>query len=147
MPNYFVLCGIHILTESFLDKNITTDFPELIEKLPMKVSKIVVDMMDLDQSNNWTSLVTEVWPLCTARDIKIKFKGGMEKVLETWGSEGGKVEDLLHILMKLKRKDVLHELQTVYPSIRHIINLFLTYTQQFHCKRIASSITTIIVHI
>ena len=83
------------------------------------MKKIIVNLMNVEQENNWTSVAMEVWPDYSVNDIHLKFhKGKMAKVLEEWGLIGGKTSDLFAILQKLNRMDVFFALHEIYPSIR-----------------------------
>jgi len=99
--------------------NLEAPFPKLIKDLPVNVTKIVVELMDLDLNNNWVDFASKIWPSFTHINQKIyEQKGKMMKVLEDWGIEGGTTFSLLKILKELERLDVLTELQTKFPSMR-----------------------------
>jgi hypothetical protein len=99
---------------------INEEFPSLLKDTPSKAFVILTDWMNLvDHPNNWLAFATEVWPNNNKAQLEIKLKGGkMEKILEIWASEKGKTSDLVQILVKLKRNDVLAELKKEFPSFR-----------------------------
>ena len=100
----------------------TIDIPHFIKDLSAKASKIIIDQMNLDRDHNWRDVVMEVWPHYTMDDIEIKFKEGkMTKVLQEMASSGKQTVDLFKILIKLERKNILINLEDIYPSIREFI--------------------------
>ena len=97
------------------------EFPNLLElskqfpivgKIPKAAFDIIVDRMNLDDRlNDWQAFVSQLWPKYTTDDIKIKFKDKMQSVLHVLDGEGEKTSKLLDLLEKVKRKDVLLELE------------------------------------
>ena len=86
--------------------------PNLVQDLSSIVTTVVVDWMNLRRQNNWKAFARQVWPKLREVDLEIRFEEGrMSKVLLEWGTELGKTADLLTILVKLQRWDVLEELE------------------------------------
>jgi len=84
----------------------------LITNLSFGAFELIVDLMNLEQNNNWTHFTTKVWPEITHSKMRVlEQKGRMAKVLEEWGSQGGTISHLVQILKDLNRQDVLIELK------------------------------------
>jgi len=53
------------------------------------------------------------------REIKSEFKEGkMSTILEKWGMKDATTTQLLQILNKINRKDLIDDLQKQFPSIK-----------------------------
>jgi hypothetical protein len=101
--------------------NINDELSEIANNLlcniPANTFTKIVELMDVDYPNNWQALAMKIWPIYRMVDIKMKFKG-MKDVLERWSTEGGKTDDLIQLLVDLKRMDVLYDLKSYLPEIR-----------------------------
>jgi hypothetical protein len=76
--------------------------------------------MNIEVDNNWKQFATEVWPTYREMDIKSRFeeRGKMDAIMLKWGKKGATTSQLIQILVKIGRNDVVSSLEEKYPSIR-----------------------------
>ena len=92
-------------------QKLSNQFP-YVGKIPKQASDIIVDRMNLKgHTNDWQAFASQYWPTYTVDDIKINFKDKMQSVLNRLGSKGETTGKLLDLLEKLKRRDVLDNLE------------------------------------
>ena len=101
----------------------STSFPGLVKDFPAKATKIICRLMNVEfdgSVNNWRQFATEVWQDYTEMDIRSRFeeKGKMEAILAKWGKKEATTSQLLQILTKIGREDVIAFVEEKYPSIR-----------------------------
>ena len=90
---------------------LSNQFPH-IGKLPKSSSDIIVERMNLGgRLNDWQTFITLCWPTYSTDAVEIKFKDKMQSVLNQLVSEGESTAKLFDLLEKLKRKDVLDDLE------------------------------------
>lgn len=79
--------------------------------------------MNLENQNDWSVFAAEIWTDIHITKMKF-FQGGgkMKAVLEKWGSEGATTIQLLQILNKIQRMDVIFLLQEEHQSIKKYLD-------------------------
>jgi hypothetical protein len=89
----------------------------LIKDFPAKISKIIIQILNLD--NNWMKFASEIWLSYSLNDIRRRFeKRKTEAILAKWGKKGATTSQFLHVLIQMKRNDIIINLEEKYPSIK-----------------------------
>jgi hypothetical protein len=92
-------------------QKLSSQFP-FVGKMPKPASDIIIDRMNLkDLPNDWKVFVSQIWPTYTIYDMQMKFKEGMKSVLDELATRCEKTAKLLDLLEKVKRNDVLMDLE------------------------------------
>jgi hypothetical protein len=93
--------------------------PTFVRDLPAKATLIIIQYLNVEE-RDWKELASEIWPEMSLSKLKAKLRGDkIEAVLTKWGQEDGKTEELLKILQKMKRYNVLEQLQSIFSSIKY----------------------------
>ena len=91
-----------------------------MKKFPATATQMITRLMNVKLDNNWKLFAAEVWPKYSEMDIRSYFEesGKMAAILAKWGEEGATTSQLLQILKRIERNDVIQFLEDKYPSIR-----------------------------
>lgn len=96
--------------------NVKKVLPDLVDSLERPTMKLLIDYMNIDQSNNWYRFAIERWPDNSSNWFAMVLTKKMESVLELMIAENDSTDTLIHILKKLSRWDVINELHQIYPD-------------------------------
>jgi hypothetical protein len=69
--------------------------------------------------NNWKIFASEIWSLYSVDNIRSRFENGKtEAILAKWGRKNTTTSQLMQILLKMERHDIIIYLEEKYPSIK-----------------------------
>jgi hypothetical protein len=69
--------------------------------------------------NNWKIFASEIWPSYSVDNIRDHLENGKtEAILAKWGRNNTTTSQLLQVLVKMERKDIIIYLEEKYPSIK-----------------------------
>ena len=89
----------------------STQFP-YVGKIPKPAFDIIDNGMNLKEiPGNWEAFVSEIRPTYTAYDLQIQYKKKMKSVLDELSGQGERTTKLLNLLEKVKRRDILINLE------------------------------------
>ena len=89
--------------------------PTFVRDLPAKETLMITKYLNT-REGDWKEFASEIWPKVSLAKLEVKFhEDKIAAILREWGQEDGKTEELLKILQKMRRCDVLKELQSIFP--------------------------------
>jgi hypothetical protein len=73
----------------------------------------------LNWDNNWKIFASEIWPLYSVDNIGSYFENGKtEAILAKWGRKNTTTSQLLQVLVKMERYDIIIYFEEKYFSIK-----------------------------
>jgi hypothetical protein len=72
--------------------------------------------MNVERHNNWRDFAIERWPDKPYSWIQMTLGEKMKSVLDLMMEEKDSTDDLIRILKKLPRRDVIYDLHQMYPD-------------------------------